>query len=152
MTDEILDRIDEVLNLPDNTGKGLALTGKGYVLLYRIRTDLAALFAAAHKSDYEDAAMRLALEHMRKQMFPCQNCGHPVVQSRICTNCKDGYPNSPLAEYQAPPEYRADAPVPPARDEKETYRQAMRLMAKHKPHLIGPLRLEEYVEQEEPKQ
>lgn len=62
MTDPLLalvERLEEVLNLPDEK-KGLALTGKGYVLLYRIRTDLLALAQAGREREAEQERILVA--------------------------------------------------------------------------------------------
>ncbi len=97
-------------------------------------------------SDYENAAGRLAIRHLSDRMFACKNCGHPVIKSYICTNCKDGSPNSPTSA--TAPEYSESTPAPPARCPRATYALEMRDIAKRSPHLIEVLKLQQYVEPE----
>lgn len=99
-----------------------------------------------YSNDFRLALVDLAISHFRDRLFPCKNCGHPVISGRICTGCQDSCPGQPRG--QASPEFRLDSPVPPARDPEWVYTLSMREIAKEKPHLVKPLRLEQYVEPE----
>lgn len=74
-------------------------------------------------TDYEVAAGKVAVAHLRSKVRPCKNCGHPFIDGLICTYCRDVSPNCP-GGCEAPI-FDASAPIPPARDPNETYRASM---------------------------